>query len=88
MCSNIRGPANAPSLVTWPTSTTGTSLLFGVNEQLPGAFANLRYAAGRGLERRQIDRLNRVDDHQAGLHRRDVRLNLFQVVFTQHEQCL
>jgi hypothetical protein len=30
MCSSTRGPASAPSLVTWPTSTTATPLALAV----------------------------------------------------------
>ncbi len=46
-CSSVRGPARLPSLVTWPTSTTGTLRGLGEAEQVAGALADLREVAGQ-----------------------------------------
>ena len=47
MCSSTRGPASAPSLVTWPTSTMRRCRALGDARQLRRALAHLRHRAGR-----------------------------------------
>ena len=47
MCSSTRGPASAPSLVTWPTSTIAQPLRLGDARQLRRAFAHLGHRARR-----------------------------------------
>ncbi len=47
MCSSTRGPASAPSLVTWPTSTMNDAALLGKARQLRRAFAHLRNRSRR-----------------------------------------
>ena len=79
MCSSTRGPAIAPSLVTCPTKIDDDAALLGEPRQLRRAFAHLRHAAGRRLQRLRVDGLDRVDDDDLGLRRvdrRDDRLEL------------
>ena len=66
MCSSTRGPAMAPSLVTWPTRITVIAALLGEARQLRRAFAHLGHAARRRFQRLGVDGLDRVDDHHLG----------------------
>ena len=61
MCSSTRGPASAPSLVTWPTRTMRGAALLGEARELRRAFAHLRDRAGRRGERVGVDGLDRID---------------------------
>ena len=50
MCSSTRGPASAPSLVTWPIEHEAHALLLGHARQLGGALAHLGHRARRRLQ--------------------------------------
>ena len=65
MCSSTRGPAIAPSLVTWPTSTSAKprALASRINSKLRGA--HLANRAGRALDRVEPHGLDAVDHHEA-----------------------
>ena len=67
MCSSTRGPAMAPSLVTWPTSTSANCRRLGELDQLEAGGAHLRDRAGRAVDRVQPHGLDRVDHHQRGV---------------------
>ena len=71
MCSSTRGPAIAPSLVTWPMMNRAVPLLLRVARELRGAFAQLRDRPGRRLQRFRPQRLDRI-------HHRDLRPLRFQ----------
>ena len=55
----------------------------GKSRQLRGAFAHLRYAARRGLQRLGIDGLDRVDHRDVGLLRHQYGQNLLELDFRQ-----
>ncbi len=77
MCSRTRGPAIAPSLVTWPTRIDGGPGLLGEAEEDAGRLAHLAHAARRRGEGVAVEGLHRVDDDQRrahGGHRLDDRL--------------
>ena len=80
-CSSTRGPARAPSLVTWPTSTVGHAAVLRLAHEPVGAAPHLGHRARRRAELGILDGLDRVDDEEVGLHlvdggeqRRQVRL--------------
>ena len=65
MCSSTRGPAIAPSLVTWPMRNSAVPLRLGVARELRRALAHLRHRAGRRLQRLGPQRLDRIDHRDA-----------------------
>ena len=67
MCSSTRGPAMAPSLVTWPTSTSANCRGLGQPDQLEAGGAHLRHGAGGAVDRVQPHGLDRIDHHQRGV---------------------
>ena len=69
MCSSTRGPASAPSLVTWPTSTRAKLPALASRISSNEHARYLRDGAGRALDRVQPHGLDRVDDHQRGVLR-------------------
>ena len=79
MCSSTRGPASAPSFVTWPTSTIVVPVLLASACQLRRAFAHLGDRAGRRRQRVAVDGLDRIDHADRrllGVYRRDDLLEL------------
>ena len=65
-CSSTRGPASAPSLVTWPTRITAVPPLLGHPHQPAGHLAHLAHRAGRAGERGGVQHLHRVDHAHVG----------------------
>ena len=66
MCSSTRGPAMAPSLVTWPTSRTAMPRSWRADQLACAAGAHLGDRAGRRLEGVAPHGLDRIDDHDVG----------------------
>ena len=71
MCSSTRGPAMAPSLVTWPTRKTARAALLRQAQEAAGRLAHLGHAARRRRELVAVEGLHGVDDD----HRRPRRLD-------------
>ena len=74
-----RGPATAPSFVTWPTRTVATPASFATRSRQPRRLAHLGDRAGRRPEGRGVQRLHGVDDadvRAARLERRADRVEL------------
>ena len=59
----------APSLVTWPTSTSAKPAVLASADQLEGGGADLGDGARRALDGVQPHRLDRVDHHQCRVGR-------------------
>ncbi len=59
----------APSLVTWPTSTSANCPAFASADQFEPAGADLRDGAGGAVDRVEPHGLDRVDDDQRGVLR-------------------
>ncbi len=64
ICSSTRGPAIAPSLVTWPTRTTAVARFLGVADELAGRGADLADRSRSALDQVRIHGLDRIDDEQ------------------------
>ncbi len=71
-CSSSRGPATAPSLVTWPTSSTGRSRSLASATSAPAIARTCVTPPARAVDRGRRDRLHGVHDQQAGPHGVDV----------------
>ena len=65
-CSSTRGPARAPSLVTWPTRTVARLGVLGRPHQPVGALPHLGHRAGRRGQLGVEDGLDGVDDEDVG----------------------
>ncbi len=72
-CSSTRGPATAPSLVTWPTSTIVIAVLLGDSQEAPRRLAHLGHRARRRGEVGRPQRLDGVDDRDGGALGREGR---------------
>ena len=59
MCSRVRGPAIAPSLVTWPTRTMGTPVSLATVSSRATRLADVAGAARRAGRVGRVDRLHR-----------------------------
>ena len=85
-CSTARGPARSPSLVTWPTRSSGTPLDFAMRvRRSTQARTWARLPAGLG----QLgvgDGLERVDDHERRVVPLDGRLDLLDVGPLEREE--
>ena len=84
MCSSTRGPAIAPSLVTWPDQEEREALGLGQPQQVRRTIAHLGDAARARLDRLGVDALHRVDDDHARLKLLDVARDGFEVRLGQH----
>ena len=85
-CSSTRGPAMAPSLVTWPTMMTLTSVGLREAHQLRGAFAQLGDRAGGRAHRRQLHGLNGIDDQQPDAFLAGARHRRLEIGVRDHAQ--
>ncbi len=73
MCSSTRGPARAPSLVTWPTMTVASPRVLESATRLSAHARTWVTEPGAGLDVGVVDGLDRVDDEQVGRHLVDRR---------------
>ncbi len=69
MCSSTRGPASAPSLVTWPTSTRAKPRCLARRISSKRQARTCATRAGRGFDGVEPHGLDRVDHHQAASRR-------------------
>ena len=78
-CSSERGPAMAPSLVTWPTRMIATPVVLAAMRQRGGDRPDLGDAAGDAVGLGGRHGLHRVDDDERRLHLFDVAERGLQV---------
>ena len=86
MCSRTRGPATAPSLVTWPIRITTVRVPLANCRQREATLAHLRHRAGPAVELGAGQGLDGVRDQHGGSDLRRCRQHGLEVGLAQDQE--